>query len=296
MTIAAMPPKHQVKEQPADLPDLASDTEDEDDEARENEEYAIRLQFEEYKKALRVAKDLKRTSSPVDLKHFAKEAWQEGFSRSSDAIYMMYRRAVDARSSDPIPPRGRPTKKPNALQIHTFATVAVANAKAGKTGLTPKTLAVFDSFSAAQKNDPRKHLLSSTKLNDLVDEVKRLEPWLTTTRAISTSADRMDGTAANIMDAYYTSIDDLHDMYPVFDLEPSRTLNFDECGLNNRGEYEEESQKVFTSIEWMKKLKGRSPHRTLALNDGSGNVTMIPFILGGNIHLATGFIGPVDKV
>ncbi len=293
---AFMAPKR-IQLQPESAPELVSDSEDSEDFIdQEDEEYAIRFQYEEYKKAMRIAKDLKHRSSPVSLKHFADEAWQEGFSRSAWSIYMMYRRAVEQEAADPIPPKGRPSKKPNDLQLHTFATVAAANTKAGKTALTPQTLAVFDKFIADQKCDPREHTLSGTKLKDFVEEVKEKEPWLTTTRAICTSADRMDGTAANIMEAYYTSIDDLHNQYEVFDLEPTRTLNFDECGLNNRGEYEQESKTVFTAVDWLKKLKGRTPHRTLALNDGSGNVSMVPFILGGNILLATAFIGPIDKV
>jgi hypothetical protein len=293
-----MPPKR-FQHQPESVLELSSDSEDsvQDYVDPEDEEYAIRVQYEEYKKAVRIAKDLKRNrDSPVSMMHFANKAWQEGFSRSPWAIYMMFRRADKTQAVDPIPPKGRPTKKPNALEIHTFATVAASNAKGGKTALTPLTLAVFDRFSADQKCDPREHTLSGTKLAEFVEEVKRMEPWLTTTRAICTSADRMDGTAANIMEAYYTSIDKLHEKYEIFDLEPSRTLNFDEAGLNNRGEYEQESKTVFTTVEWLKKLRGRTPHRTLALNDGSGNVSMIPFILGGNILLGTAFIGPVDKV
>jgi hypothetical protein len=136
-----------------------------------SEEYAIRFQFDEYKKALRIAKDLKKRDSPVSLLHFAKEAWQEGFSRSEDSIYSMYRRAIKNQCDDPIAPRGRPSKKPNPLEIHTFAVQAAANAKSGKVMLTPKSLSVFDTFSAAQKNDPRAHALHGTKLQEFVDEV-----------------------------------------------------------------------------------------------------------------------------
>jgi hypothetical protein len=203
-----------------------------------SEEKAIREGFEEYKKALRIAKDLKGRDSPVTLMHFAKSAWQDGFSRSVDSIYMLYKRAIDNKAEDPIAVRGRPSKKPNALQLHTFASVSAANASKGKILLTPKSLAVFDKFCAAQKSDPREHTLTGTKLKEAVERLKRMEPWLTTTRAIATSADRMDGTSANIMEAYYTSIDELHERYDVLDFEPSRTLNFDECGLNNRGEYQ----------------------------------------------------------
>ena len=204
-----------------------------------SEELAIRQQFEEYRKAVRVAKDLKKSrDSPVDLKFFAKEAWQEGFSRSVDSIYCLFKRAVANNAEDPIAVKGRPAKKPNALQIHTFATVAAANATRGKVLLTPQSLAVFDKFCASQKCDPREHTLTGAKLKESVEQLKRMEPWLTTTRAIATSADRMDGTAANIMEAYYTSIDELHETYDILDFEPSRTMNFDECGLNNRGEYQ----------------------------------------------------------
>jgi hypothetical protein len=55
---------------------------------------------------------------------------------------------------------------------------------------------------------------------------------------------------------------------------------------------QEETLKVFTTVRLLKLLRGRQPHRTTALNDGSGHVTMIPFILGGNILLGTAFIGP----
>jgi hypothetical protein len=203
-----------------------------------SEDKAIREGFEEYKKALRIAKDLKGRDSPVKLLHFAKSAWQEGFSRSVDSIYMLYKRAIENNAEDPIAVRGRPAKRPNPLQLHTFASVSAANASKGKILLTPKSLAVFDNFCAVQKSDPREHTLAGTKLKDAVERLKRMEPWLTTTRAIATSADRMDGTSANIMEAYYTSIDELHERYDILDFEPSRTLNFDECGLNNRGEYQ----------------------------------------------------------
>ncbi len=261
------------------------------------EAYAIRLQFEEYKKALRIAKDLKKQrDSPVSMLHFAKEAWQEGFSRSVDSIYSMYKRAIKNHAEDPVALIGRPPKKPNALEVHTFAMVAGSNAHHGKGLLKPGSLATFDRFSAEQKNDPRVHTLHGSRLNELVEEVKRLEPWLTTTKAINTSADRMDGTAANIMDAFYGKIDDLHEQYPVLDDEPSRTMNFDELQINHRGEYAEEDQLVFTTIRLLKLLKGKSPQRCVALNDGKGSLTKIPFILGGNILLATAFIGANSPV
>ena len=101
-------------------------------------------------------------------------------------------------------------------------------ARSGRGYLSKQSLAIFDKFCADQKGDPRSHVLKDSKLEDLVAELKAKEPWLTTTRAIPTSADRLDGTAANIMEAYYLSIDDLHEAYPLLDQEPSRTMNFDE--------------------------------------------------------------------
>jgi len=52
---------------------------------------------------------------------------------------------------------------------------------------------------------------------------------------------------------------------------------------------------VFVTKELIKLLKGLAPVRVMSLNDGSGNVTMIPHILGGVITLATAFIGPVNE-
>jgi hypothetical protein len=71
------------------------------------------------------------------------------------------------------------------------------------------------------------------------------------------------------------------------------THHLQQAGLNNRGEFEQKNLTVFTSIKLLKLLKGRTPARTVALGDGSCNVTTIPFILGGNIRLATAFIGAV---
>jgi hypothetical protein len=52
---------------------------------------------------------------------------------------------------------------------------------------------------------------------------------------------------------------------------------------------------VFVSKELLKLLEGRASVRQMALNDGSGNVTMIPFILGDSTKLATAFIGAVTE-
>ena len=53
-----------------------------------------------------------------------------------------------------------------------------------------------------------------------------------------TSADRLDATAVNIMEAYYTSIDKLVEEHSILDRQPTRFMNFDELGMNNRGEFE----------------------------------------------------------
>jgi hypothetical protein len=71
------------------------------------------MQFEDYKKAFRIAKDLKKTrDSPVKLNFFAKEAWHEGFGRSVESMYHLYRHSIKKQYEDPIAPRGRPSKKP----------------------------------------------------------------------------------------------------------------------------------------------------------------------------------------
>ena len=164
----------------------------------------------------------------------------------------------------------------------------------GKSALTKHSLATFDRFAADNRDMPRKKTLAGKQLVQLIGELERQEPWLTTTSSIKTSADRLDGTAINIMKPFYESIDRLHLIYNILDQEPTRTMNFDEAGLNNRGEYEKQDLQVFVSKGLLKLLKGRTPVRSLCLNDGSGNVTMIPFILGGGIHMATAFIGPVS--
>ena len=65
-----MPPKR-TQLQPG-VPELGSDSEDSDD--GEEESYAIRVQYNEYKKALRIAKDLKKQRDSPVLMDFAKNA------------------------------------------------------------------------------------------------------------------------------------------------------------------------------------------------------------------------------
>ena len=52
---------------------------------------------------------------------------------------------------------------------------------------------------------------------------------------------------------------------------------------------------MFVSKELLKLLEGRASVRQMALNDGSGNVSIIPFLLGDNTKLATAFIGAVTE-
>ncbi len=53
-----------------------------------------------------------------------------------------------------------------------------------------------------------------------------------------TSAGRLDATAVSIMEVYYASIDKLCEQYAILDRQPTRFMNFDELGMNNRGEFE----------------------------------------------------------
>ncbi len=52
---------------------------------------------------------------------------------------------------------------------------------------------------------------------------------------------------------------------------------------------------MFVSKELLKLLEGRASVRQMALNDGSGNVSIISFLLGDNTKLATAFIGAVTE-
>jgi hypothetical protein len=103
----------------------------------------------------------------------------------------------------------------------------------------------------------------------------------------------LDATSINIMEAYYREIDKLCEKHKILDEQPTRFLNFDELGMNNRGEYEKKDMAVFINKDLLKSLQGKAAVRVMVLNDGSGNVTMIPFVLGGALRLATAFIGPV---
>ena len=223
--IANMPPK-------APVPKVAVPSEEEL--ARQAENEAIREAFDRYLSACRRATD-SRKEAP-ELSPFARSASDDQrVSKTFDSVYMSFKRARENGTKDPISTRGRPGKGLDSLQKHAFARTASANATLSKGCLGKTSLAVFDSFAASDKDTPRAITLSGSKLNALIDDLQRQEPWLTTTQANLTSADRLDGTAVNIMDAYYQRIDDLALQFPVFDLEPSRIMNFDECGLNNRG-------------------------------------------------------------
>ena len=93
-----------------------------------------------------------------------------------------------------------------------------SQATAGKGAFNFGSLATFDQFAAESRDDPRAKPLSGKRLEALVDKLKEKEPWLTTTKAILTSADRLDGTSVVTMDNYYTSVDTLRERYPQLDL------------------------------------------------------------------------------
>jgi hypothetical protein len=114
----------------------------------------------------------------------------------------------------------------------------------GKSCLSKNSLAIFDNFAGQAKSDPRTKPIAGAALEALVEKLKAAEPFLTTTKALLTSADRLDATAVNIMDAYYAEIDKLCEEHPILDLQPSRFMNFDEASLNNRGEYEKKDLTV----------------------------------------------------
>ena len=92
---------------------------------QEAEELAIREYYEKIKVAVRLFKDTRGHSKAAPeprLKHFSILAANDPrVSKSQEAVYALYRRARSNRAADPIAIAGRPSKMPDALQLHCFA-------------------------------------------------------------------------------------------------------------------------------------------------------------------------------
>jgi len=87
------------------------------------ENAAIREKWQQYRAASRRAKDLKIPAP--NLTSFAMQASEDSrVSRTFDSIYGIFKRARKNNRIDPIAQVGRPSKKPDALQLHAFATTA----------------------------------------------------------------------------------------------------------------------------------------------------------------------------
>jgi len=95
-----------------------------------DEEFAIRQHYDEYKTAVRKFKDTRghnKAALEPRLKPFSFSAAEDArVSRSQEAIYSLYRRARSTGAADPIAIQGRPSKAPDALQLHQFARSASA--------------------------------------------------------------------------------------------------------------------------------------------------------------------------
>jgi hypothetical protein len=194
-----------------------------------------------------------------NMKSFARAASDdERVSKNEDAIYSQFKRASQ-NQQDVIGIMGRPSKGVDTLQLHAFARQASENVWLRFIVCGTQSLKLIDYCMLKNLKVASRRLvwLFSTnllQLNRAIPE-KRKSPaplsktsaenskrrshtFLTTTKAILTSTDRMDATAVNIMEGYYVSIDDLCEKHPELDEEPTRLLNFAEALLNNRGEYE----------------------------------------------------------
>ena len=194
-----------------------------------------------------------------NMKSFARAASDdERVSKNEDAIYSQFKRASQNQQYV-IGIMGRPSKGVDTLQLHAFARQASENVWLRFIVCGTQSLKLIDYCMLKNLKVASRRLvwLFSTnllQLNRAIPE-KRKSPaplsktsaenskrrshtFLTTTKAILTSTDRMDATAVNIMEGYYVSIDDLCEKHPELDEEPTRLLNFAEALLNNRGEYE----------------------------------------------------------
>jgi hypothetical protein len=91
------------------------------------EEFALREHYNNFKVAMRKFKDSQggKAAPEPRLKHFAASAAEDSrVFKSFDAVYSIFKRTRASGAVDPVAIPGRPSKQPDALQLHAFSKAA----------------------------------------------------------------------------------------------------------------------------------------------------------------------------
>ena len=91
------------------------------------EEFALGEHYNNFKVAMRKFKDSQgsKAAPKPRLFHFATAASEDArISKTQDAVYSIYKRTRAKDAVDPVATLGRPSKQPDAMQLHVFAKAA----------------------------------------------------------------------------------------------------------------------------------------------------------------------------
>ena len=254
-----------------------------------DENAALREGFQDYVKLCNQARDSKKDQPALmrfceDLK-----AKDDRIMRSAAAIRSVFMRAISnnggvvAKHIDPVAPKGRPSIGTDALQRDQFFQETEGDALHVNTSrLDLKTF--LSAVKAENSGSHTRKAPHATEVLFLEADIKAEHGGdFIVSKGVPTGAARHAGCEPRVLDAHYDNLEDFFEAKPQLQKEPGRIINYDEMAAPSQGEKARQETVAYTTKELLKLVGNRTALRTMALGDGTGNMTTIPFPKGDGL-------------
>ena len=196
-----------------------------------------------------------------------------------------------APSLDPVATMGRPKIGMDPLQQ--FAFIQHTHENALGAAVSRPALAAFNAQIKEQNSgNSNRRKQSTLDMQYLEAEMKMEYPQeFVVTQAIPTNAGRHAAVKPIVLERHYDMLEEHFAKKPELQKQPGRIINYDESGLNSQAEKQSGDHTAYTSTQMIKLCGGLQPLRIMAMGDGTGNVTCIPFAMADGVLLGVAFVG-----
>ena len=300
-----MPPKQQRFQTPDPTDDSSSQSSFDSDsstctvtEAQVfDENSALRQGFQEYVKLCNQARDSKK-GQPA-LLSFCKDlkSTDDRIMRSAAAIRAVFIRAIKLNNGvisehiDPVVPKGRPSIGLDELQRHQFFEETQGDAL----HVNSSRLELTSFLSAVKAENSGTHSRkapSATEVLFVEADIKAEHAGeFIVSKGVPTGAVRHAGCEPRVLDAHYDNLEAFFVLKPQLQKEPGRIINYDEMACPSQAEKVRQETVAYTTKELLKLVGSRTALRIMALGDGTGNMTTIPFPKGDGTLLGIALVG-----
>jgi hypothetical protein len=262
-----------------------------------DENAALRDGFQNYVKKCNEARDCKK--DPPALLKFCDElkAKDSRIMRSSAGIRAIFMRAIKnndgivSRHIDPVVPKGRPSIGTDELQRHQFFEETQGDALHVNTSRLELTT-FLSQVKAENSGSHIRKAPSKTEVLFLEADIKAEHGGdFIVSKGVTTGAARHAGCEPRVLDKHYDDLEDFFEAKPQLQKQPGRIINYDEMAAPSQAEKARQETAAYTTKDLLKLVGNRTALRTMALGDGTGNMTTIPFPKGDGLLLGVALVG-----